>query len=242
MQAAAAKYGIAGASVRALSAGVDAICVGGDNADETTAMRLWDAVVAAVASGKLPLERLEEAASRVAALAAWSATQTARRTARLASDGALGIAAARRALRVTAQHGATLLPLAVAPHVVEVAPARNIAVGDGVPWGLADLIATAMPGTTSDRLTESDLANGFDPAALLDRAGTRPVVLVVSDAHRHGRLSALIKTIEAVRDDCIVVELGIPAQTSGAVHVATHGGSLACRRAAAGLLTGERVG
>src|SRR3954469_19963279 len=66
------EYGLEGATVRALAAGADAVCVGGDHADEHTAMRLRDAIVAAVRDGELPERRLHEAAARVRRLAAWT--------------------------------------------------------------------------------------------------------------------------------------------------------------------------
>ncbi|MEV1144227.1 glycoside hydrolase family 3 N-terminal domain-containing protein, partial [Micromonospora sp. NPDC049799] len=65
MRAVADRYGFTGAAVRALAAGADAICVGGEHADEESARRLRDAIVAAVVSGDLPEERLTEAAKRV---------------------------------------------------------------------------------------------------------------------------------------------------------------------------------
>ena len=62
MQAVARRYGLAGATVQALAAGADAICVGGEDADEEVATALRDAIVAAVRAGGLPEERLAEAA------------------------------------------------------------------------------------------------------------------------------------------------------------------------------------
>ncbi len=72
MQGVRRRYGLEGATVRALAAGADAICVGGDHADELTAIRLRDAIVAAVRSGELSLERLCEAVERVRRLSAWT--------------------------------------------------------------------------------------------------------------------------------------------------------------------------
>ena len=78
MQGVRRAYGLEGATVRALAAGADAICVGGDHADEHTAVRLRAAIIAAVRSGELSEERLHDAAARVRRLAAWTlATQTA---------------------------------------------------------------------------------------------------------------------------------------------------------------------
>ncbi|MFD5544249.1 glycoside hydrolase family 3 protein, partial [Streptomyces sp. NPDC127079] len=65
MGAVAGTYGIGGATVRAVAAGADAVCVGGENAQEATAVQLVDALVDAVRSGELPAERLADARARV---------------------------------------------------------------------------------------------------------------------------------------------------------------------------------
>ena len=109
MRAVADRYGFAGAAVRALAAGADAICVGGERADEHAARELRDAIVAAVVSGELPEERLAEAAKRVGQLAAWTVAARAAPADVPAPRGAgstVGLAAARRAVRVTAAPGA----------------------------------------------------------------------------------------------------------------------------------------
>jgi beta-N-acetylhexosaminidase len=242
MQAMTGRYGIEGATVRALAAGVDAVCVGGDHADEATATALREAVVDAVVDGALPHARLVEAAGRVAELAAWTARQRAGWDGtRAPRDGQLGLAAARRAVRVTAPVGSRLIPLSRPPHVVELSPASNIAVGDDVPWGLTDLLAAALPGTTGVRLAEPDFVDGVDlhQVALAPALG-RPLVVVVRDAHRHEWVTQALKVLLDARDDCVVVETGVAGSVCGAAHVATWGGSLACRQAAAELLAGNR--
>ncbi|MDY7087246.1 MAG: glycoside hydrolase family 3 N-terminal domain-containing protein [Actinomycetota bacterium] len=88
MQAVRQRYGLAGATVKALAAGVDAICVGGDHADEQTAILLRDAIVAAVRSGELAEERLRAAAARVNQLGAWTTTAQTATGARAAADKA----------------------------------------------------------------------------------------------------------------------------------------------------------
>ena len=65
MRAISGGVGVEEAGVQALAAGVDALCVGHDLHEETVGT-LVDAISAAVRSGRLPLERLEEAAARVA--------------------------------------------------------------------------------------------------------------------------------------------------------------------------------
>ncbi|WP_443080103.1 glycoside hydrolase family 3 protein [Streptomyces sp. P9-A2] len=104
MGAVADRYGVAGATVRAVAAGADAVCVGGGHghADERTTARLADALVRAVRDGRLPEERLTEAASRVQEFARWSGGLRRDATGDRAEAGAglgpvTGPAAARRA-------------------------------------------------------------------------------------------------------------------------------------------------
>ncbi|GAB3844306.1 hypothetical protein GCM10029963_20740 [Micromonospora andamanensis] len=136
MGAVADRYGFAGAAVRALAAGADAICVGGEHADEETARHLRDAIVDAVVAGELPEERLAEAAKRVGQLAAWTVAARTARSAGPAGGSAVGLVAARRAVRITPRGGpATTLPLAGPAHVVEFQPPHNIAIGSETPGG-----------------------------------------------------------------------------------------------------------
>ncbi|TDC59632.1 glycoside hydrolase family 3 protein [Micromonospora sp. KC207] len=236
MRAVADRYGFAGAAVRALAAGADAICVGGERADEDAPRELRDAIVAAVVAGELPEERLAEAAKRVGQLAAWTVAARAGAPSRptAAPEGSpIGLAAARRAVRVTATAAAAALPLATAPHVVEFEPPRNVAIGAETPWGIATPLAALLPGTTAVRLGEGD-----PPAGVAAGAVGRPLVLVVRDLHRHDWMRAAVARALAARPDAVVVELGVPALVTGAVHVATHGATRAGARAAAELLAG----
>ncbi|MFU8875163.1 glycoside hydrolase family 3 protein [Micromonospora sp. SL4-19] len=236
MRAVTDRYGFPGAAVRALAAGADAICVGGERATEADAVELRDAIVAAVLAGVLPEERLAEAAKRVGQLAAWTAAARAGQ-----ADGngrgagsPIGLAAARRALRVVSGR-AGLLPLAGPAHVVEFAPPHNIAIGAETPWGIAAPLAELAPGTTTTRYAEGEAH--ADPAAA---AVGRPLVLVVRDLHRHDWMRDAVARALAARPDAVVVELGVPVLVTGAVHVATHGATRATAYAAAELLTGTR--
>ncbi|WP_428966627.1 glycoside hydrolase family 3 protein [Micromonospora fluostatini] len=237
MRAVAGRYGLAGAAVRALAAGADAICVGGEHADEATARHLRDAIVAAVAAGELPEERLAEAAKRVGQLAAWSTAARSARpgpTDRPGGENPVGLVAARRAIRLTVDRSdAPPLPLSGPAHVVEFEPPRNIAIGPETPWGLAAPLADLVPGTTGVRFAEADVP--ADPAA--GSAG-RPLVLVVRDLHRHGWMRAAVERALAARPDAVVVELGVPALVVGRLHLATHGATRVASRAAVELLTG----
>jgi beta-N-acetylhexosaminidase len=256
MQGVSRRYGLPGATVRALAAGADAICVGGEHADEGTAMELLEAIVAAVRSGELPEARLVEAAERVRRLADWTLrTQTAigaravadaagstARDVAVLTGSAVGLSAARRAVKVTIGADAPELPLAFPPHVVEFAPARNIAIGAETPWGVGAPLDDLLPGTTQVRLSEEDLAGVTDPATVvLAGAAGLPLVLVVRDAHRHEWISrALAATLQA-RPDAIVVEMGVPVAVSGGVHIATYGATRSCGRAAAEVIAGTDI-
>jgi beta-N-acetylhexosaminidase len=255
MQGVRRAYGLEGAAVRALAAGADAICVGGDHADERTAARLRDAVVAAVRAGELPEQRLYEAAKRVRQLATWTLQTQIATGARARADAAgtgggaaglggsaVGLDAARRAVTVTRSEQARPLPLTAAPHVVEFTPPRNIAIGAETPWGVGAPLAELLPGTTWERLSADDLAGVPDPAApVLANAQGRVLVLVVRDAHRHPWVTQALAGTLAVRPDAVVVEMGVPVLTAGAVHIATYGATRACGRAAAEVLAGVGV-
>ncbi|MBM7086119.1 glycoside hydrolase family 3 protein [Micromonospora humidisoli] len=237
MRAVADRYGFAGTAVRALAAGADAICVGGERADEATARYLRDAIVAAVLAGELPEERLAEAAKRVGQLAEWSTAARAGRpdaAPRPADGSPVGLAAARRAVRVSGD-AVGRLPLTAAAHVVEFAAPHNIAIGAETPWGLGAPLADLLPGTTTVRLAEADLP--ADPTA---GAAGRPLVLVVRDLHRHPWMRAAVDRALATRPDAVVVELGLPELITGGLHLATHGATRAATRAAAELLTAGR--
>ena len=239
MAAVRERYGLAGAAVRALAAGIDLVCVDSNSTDaDLTA--ITDAVAAALRDGTLSEARLVEAAGRVAAFAEWrraaretpvdatdatNATDTAD-AAHLAdtsdtSDAArasIGLAAARRAATVLrADDGA--LPLKAPPHVVEAV----------LPRSLAACLAELLPGTTSSQLADTT-----------EVPADRPLVIVVRGIQRSPedleRLTRLVKD----RPDTIVVDLGVAhVDPGGAAWVASYGASRVCLQAAAEILTGR---
>jgi beta-N-acetylhexosaminidase len=233
------RYGIDGATVRALAGGVDAVCVGGESADEATADLLSTALVKAVHEGTLPEERLTGASTRVREFAAWSGERS-RAVALAADDSGIGLVAARRAIRVR-HRSDTALPLTGSPHVVELSPAMNLAVDGRTPWGVAEPLRDLRPGTTSVRLTEPEIAHAGD---LLDRevlapAADRALVVVVRDAARHRWMTDTLTRLLRSRPDALVVEMGVPAGDSlGAAHLITHGATRVSGIAAAELLVG----
>ncbi len=90
MGAVAGTVGLAESAVQALLAGVDAICVGGGLADEDTVLLLRAALVDAVRTGRLPEQRLADAADRLAGLAGWAAEARGRTGRARSGDGDSG--------------------------------------------------------------------------------------------------------------------------------------------------------
>ncbi|MFG2830053.1 glycoside hydrolase family 3 protein [Streptomyces sp. NPDC048434] len=240
MQAISATYGLERGSVLAIAAGADAICVGGGLADEDTVLRLRDALVRAVHDGELSENRLADAAGRVRALARW--TRSAGAGEGTVPAPGIGLTAARRALRLTAD--GPYEPLATPAYVAAFTPLANIAVGEDTPWGVAAELARLLPGTETTTCTPESAA-AVGPAALIDglltAAGDRRVVAVVRDVHRHPWMADALGTLLAARPDTAVVEMGVPqSPPRGAPHIATHGAARVCGRAAAEVLTGRR--
>ncbi|WP_405695695.1 glycoside hydrolase family 3 protein [Streptomyces coelicoflavus] len=233
MRAIAGTYGIERGTAMAIAAGSDAICVGGGLSDEGTVRRLSDALVAAVRAGELPEERLADAAERVRALARWTAANRPDGgRSEDTADGDVGLRAARRAVRVTVAEEFT--PLTEPPYVAAFTPVANIAVGDETPWGVAAELRRLLPGT------ETGTFNGADAGSeALAAAGSRRIVAVVRDEHRHPWMASALDVLLAARPDTVVVEMGVPrAEARGALHLATHGAARVCGRAAAEAIAG----
>ena len=239
MQAVHARYGLAGATVRALAAGVDLVCLGHGSA-EPEVLALREAIAGAVTQGVLSQERLEQAAARVAEFGAWHRALAAAHSAVPASPG-LGLEAARRAVRVRPA-GAAALPLRQAPHLVEFGVPGTVISGEGVPWGLRPALAALLPGTTHTTLTAGAPLDREALAAVLATAASRPLVLAVRDAHRRPTVLQWIAALLAQRPDAVIVELGVPhGDPGGALVIATHGAARVCGQAAAETLAGRRL-
>jgi beta-N-acetylhexosaminidase len=245
MRAVSDLYGIPEAAVLAVAAGTDLLCFGRDAAEDTY-LAVRRTLSEAVASGRLPAQRLAEAQQNVARLRAWLAAGASSRerarlggtgldgtdldVARLAERGAhLGLVAARRAVRASAAPG----PLAD-PLVVELAAQENIAVGD-VPWGLRPWVPDASIQRVPAGLPVTDVAAVIG-AALASAAG-RSLIVVVRDAHRYRAVQAVVSGLVAARPDTVVLEMGLPLWVPPAgVHLATYGAARANAQAAAEVL------
>ncbi|MGV9855563.1 glycoside hydrolase family 3 protein [Streptomyces sp. NPDC003442] len=248
MRAIADAYGIEHGSVLAIAAGADAICVGGGLADEDTVLRLRDALVTAVIEGRLAEERLAEAAARVRALGEWTRRSGGPRAAHGIEPAAgVGLAAARRALRITpAGTSSSYEPITGPAYVAAFTPAANIAVGDETPWGVGAELARLRPGTGAATYGRQDAdARGVHSLIenMLDTAGDRRIVAVVRDVHRHPWMADALDALLTARPETVVVEMGVPqAPPAGALHIATHGAARVCGRAAAEVIVGNGAG
>jgi beta-N-acetylhexosaminidase len=157
MRALADTVGVVEGFVQALIAGADAIETGAQDYPDLVAA-IPAAVTRAVADGRLPLNRLDDAARRTAQLA---------RAPRPVEASPPGEALAACCLEVI---GA--LPELRAPLVVECRTPGGMASGD-LPWSLGDPLAKLLPGTEVVRTSET-----------IDLDTDRDVVLVVRDPQR----------------------------------------------------------
>jgi beta-N-acetylhexosaminidase len=229
MGAVAGPLGVAEGSVQAVIAGVDALCIGGGLADAETVDTVAAALVAAVQSGRLPHERLAQAAARVATASALRdqlrSASVAGGPRRLVSRPApAGREAAARAVRITGTLPQLSAGPGIPPRVLELVAPSNIAVGDDTPSGITTALARRWPGTVPRRLTD---------AASLDHelagAVDGPLWVVVRDPHRHHWMGELVAAIVTRRPDAVVIDTGWPDWSPAAptVHVLTHGASWA---------------
>jgi beta-N-acetylhexosaminidase len=208
--------GIPAGAVLALRAGADLLCIGAQVDAELTEAVAAEIVVA-VADGRLPLARLEEAAARVDALSEWTAGCVAAGPA----ERDLGYPTALGAVRVEGDVTGLGAPL-----VVQLESESTIAAGR-VPWGLGPHLA----GTEQLRVVVSQA----DPEELRRRAAGRPLVVVGRNLHRLAGARDLVEALAGAYH-VVVVEMGWPSawRPAGArAFVTTWGASHANGRAAA---------
>jgi len=257
MHAITATVGRPDGAVQALAAGVDALCVGGESVAPAQVEELVAAIVAAVQDGRLPEQRLADAAARVAALAAQLARSPAGPASRTGAAGLtapagaagpaspradLGAQAARRALDVRGH-----VVLAGPPLVVELHEGASIAAGD-VPWAIGAALADRLPGTRVLPLTAA--AAGDMPAAapaaavaaVLAAAGQSPLLVSARRTRPGTWTRAVLDALAAVRPDLVLVDHGVPDSDVGVARVATWSASRVSAQAAADLLAGSAPG
>jgi beta-N-acetylhexosaminidase len=222
MRAVSEPYGIPEAAVLAVLAGTDLLCLGRDT-DHLTFLAVRAALVDAVRTGRLPGQRLEEAAERVAELRAWTAgaiqdrgAAAGRAATTAAADGQVGLAAARRAVLVAGQPEPLRRPL-----VVQLVPPSNMAVGS-VPWGISSWLPAGSTRQVSTSTPDAQLQ--LVAAGLLTAAAGRSLIIVVRDAHRYPAATGLVSLLLAARPDAVVVEMGLPVwRPPAASYLASYG-------------------
>jgi beta-N-acetylhexosaminidase len=225
MEGASGEIGVPAAAVRALSAGVDILCLGPGVTDEQV-QAVVDAVVAAVHNGELDEDRLEEAAGRVHA--ASRRLQTMRSSAREVDplDQRASPAAAGAAIHVDGRLGSL-----AGAQVVRFLSGANVAAGR-VPWGLPPGGRILGGGSQIDIL-EGDPLPDLDP--------NRPVLALVRGGHRYGWVVAGLTALARRRQDLVVVELGWPGpdRLPGRTVIHTYGSSAASGQALDDRLAGD---
>jgi beta-N-acetylhexosaminidase len=211
--------GIPGASVRALIAGADALCIGGQAFEPELMDAITAAIVAAVRSGELSEERLAEASQRAGEL-----RKPPVRNPIVPVDLELGLTAARKALRVIGEPRLEGPPL-----VVDVLTDPSIAAGV-VPWGLGPHLTALVPETKAMRVSPADREEILRTAKEFSK-----VVVVTREAHRHPAVSELLEALSDL--DIIHVETGAPGRDLGSKpRIDTFSGSRVSLMAAAELL------
>jgi beta-N-acetylhexosaminidase len=225
MRAAAAIAGsTAKAAPRALLAGGDLLCVGGE-VDQDLVEESIAEIAAAIRDGWLPAARVEDAAERVATLSAWTLSAGAQPAGpTVPAEDRIGYGAAQRAVRVEGT-----LPGLQSSLVLQIAEREvNKAVGD-VPWGLG-------PHINGTEQLQASADTTVDEVRAV--AGTRPVVVVGRNMHRAPGAMALIESLAAT-NPVVTVEMGWPSawRPSGVrAFVTTYGASRANGWAAAAAL------
>ncbi|MFB8352531.1 glycoside hydrolase family 3 N-terminal domain-containing protein [Streptomyces niveus] len=204
MGAVLADPGFGPACVRAVLGGADLLCLGNPDSAEAAESAYGtarDALLDAVATGELPVQRLAEAGRRARELARWIGSAHA--TPAPPKEDELPLAVARTAVRVRGN-----VALGPAPYVIDLRQRVNHASGSRAPH-LNRLLAEAMPGlTTTGVPAEGPTSARADTA--LRGAGERPVVVLAREPHRDAAETALLREIVARRPDAVVVLTGWP--------------------------------
>ncbi|WP_158542774.1 glycoside hydrolase family 3 protein [Phytoactinopolyspora halophila] len=233
MDAMSQTYGHADAAVRALAAGTDALCIGGESTRPELLDHIASAIVDAVGNGQLSAERLVDATTRIAGLREWSRRAA---PAPAPEDAAVanGSAASDAARRVVTVQGDVVI--SEAPLVLELHDAPSPATGD-VPWGIGQPLAERMPGTIVVTVRE----DGPDVGTVLAGHPDREVVVSVRGTHRHGWQRRVVQQVRHRCPGVLVVDHDVSAAPGvlGNRYVRAYGASRATAEAAADVVTGR---
>lgn len=241
MAAIRATIGSGQGAVEALRAGADLICignpatnpqVGGARTDEVEFLEPLHAVYEALESGALPVERVEEAAARIAELSEWRRRQQATTRRPEPVDGASLAARAAVEIGDPRLRGESAV-------VIDARTKRNIAVGDA-----ADFFTVALRAyVDADRVS----LGGMSDDAAAERARTviaareDDIVLIVNQPQSSPFEASVLAAVLDSHPDAIVVYAGWPDDGEPAARNAliTYGASRATAEHAARVLTGR---
>lgn len=234
MAAISQTMGVGPGAVASLAAGADLLCLGnpapvyrrsaGDDEHDFTGTR--DAIVEALRSGALPVERLEEAGERIA-----RARREADRVARAAHDAGVAPLGDRELIRIADR--AIELAGVRAEDIAE--PRLLLDIRRGAHGAIAarnepfsvELDAERLPSDPENGPTEPELARiGGHPGSVFVLCDALPS----SDAQRR-----FIADVRAIRTDAIVLDAGTPGETDAPV-IRTRGSNRAVARALAARL------
>lgn len=219
MAAVRATVGAGEGAVLALLAGSDLLCVGNPlNAytsgrdDESCYTEVFDAVLAAVASGRLPVESLKRAAARVSSFARWSlAAPTAAADALASSDAALDwVDVAARACRIDrgAGSGSMSEVLSGSDPAVTLLDARtghNMAAGP-----TENFFATALQHTHQVSTVAASALSNAELAELLEAAAAQgEAVLVLVDSLLSAEQQDMLALVAATAPNALCINAGL---------------------------------
>ena len=225
---------LAEAAVRAIEAGADALCLGAwaflDDVDVAAA-----ALVEAVESGRLPVERLRSANERLARLGTRPKADVALR------DNALG---QRLADQVAVTHGDPVLR-SNAVLIIRLEPTHSPAAGSAG-WGVEQLLRDAGKvvesiGLSGQTYNGPGMARAGVGEFRSEYGADSQVVLLVRGAHRFDWQEKLIGELQTQHPDLIVVDMGVPGTDYSAFAgwIQTFGSAQVCARTAAHRLLGS---
>jgi len=219
MKGASGVHGIPEAAVLALAAGCDLLCIGSDNTDAQLD-EIVDAVEAAVAAGRLPAERIREAADRVRSLSADAPAVPPAVAEVEPQHDAEELAALAASFEVSDAARTRLASASRIGTVVRIDTVANIAVGVA-PWG--PFASGLVDGTPDWFGTAVRVADGAPLDGIAELAG--PVLVVGKDLHRHPFAVEAIDRLRAARDDVVTVDMGWPSNDRAYADVSTFGAS-----------------
>lgn len=232
MAAVRATVGPGEGGVLALLAGNDLLCVGNPlNAyttgrdDESCYVEVYEALHAAVLSGRLPVELLRRAAARVQALALWSAGDVSA----TADDGVDWVSVAARACRVDSVGTGPVLAGSGVVTLVDARTGHNMAAGP-----TDNFVATALGNYAVTELLAAELSGAELEVALMQSQGA---VLVLVDSLASAEQQETLELAFATAPTAVCVNAGLaPAATTTFPAIHCHGFSRVTAEAVVSLL------